>query len=112
MANTAIDWALQQAVNATMKIVLFVLANRADAEEWKCFPSLTTICRETSLGRSSVARSLTALERLGLVRRIQRAYQSTIYVLTGNQAHTGTGPTLALVPQIDQSHCGTRVVPQ
>src|SRR5262245_13821614 len=104
MANDAIDWALRQAVNATLKLVLFVLANRADSEG-TCFPSLSTISRETSLARSTVVTSLKRLESLGLLRRRKRPYQSTIYTLL-------TSPPAGLVREPDQSAIKTRVVRQ
>src|SRR5437870_2067501 len=82
MAYEAIGWALQQAINATLKIVLFVLANRASKDRLECWPSLETIAAEASLGKSTVARALSDLERRGLIHRQKGGgVQTTTYTL-------------------------------
>jgi hypothetical protein len=106
MAYTCINWAIQQTITATMKFVLVVLANRADEKTFQCFPSLSSICRDTSLGRSTVIRALNELEKQNLIQRVRRGYQSTTYVLL-----TG-GLTVNLVPERDQSQSETGVVPE
>src|SRR5262245_7498012 len=98
MSNQAINWALQLAVNATLKLVLFVLANRAN-DQGECFPSLSRISKDSSLSRASVARALKQLEFLGVIRRTKRPYQATLYTLLidTNQSHSETSLTQTLV---------------
>src|SRR6185295_12173612 len=104
MANNLIDWALKQALAAVQKLVLLVLANRADGKTHECFPSLTTIARETGLARSTVTQALGRLESLGLIRRQRKPYQSTLYVLL-MEGRSGDG----LVLNTDQTATRHRV---
>src|SRR5262249_55558169 len=67
-----------------------------------CFPSLSRICRDTSLSKSTVADALNKLEYEGLIHRERQAYQSTLYTLNSSSA--------GLVRDLDQSATRTTVV--
>ena len=74
----ALDWAWKQQLPPTAKLVLINLAGRID-QAYSCYPSLTTICEDTGLSRSSVTRTLNLLEDNDLLMRAsrQRANGST-----------------------------------
>ena len=73
--------------DALAKLVLLHLANRAD-NNGECFPSLARIARDCETSESSVKRKLLLLEKLGLVKRINRAVEgmktSNLYQLPHN----------------------------
>ena len=86
MANRAIDWAIELKLDSTSKLVLFVLANRADSKNFGCYPSLARIARDTGLNKSTVARTLIRLEARGCLSRRRRRVSaktnlSTLYTL-------------------------------
>lgn len=53
------------------KFVLIMLANYAD-ENGKCWPSIETLCKDTSLSRSAVHKALSKLIKRGIVQRTKR----------------------------------------
>ncbi|MFV8297953.1 helix-turn-helix domain-containing protein [Mycolicibacterium fortuitum] len=74
----------------TTKLILFLLANKAD-EEFSCYPSISTLMAESGAGRSTVMRALKTLETNGFITRRQRfhdsgAQRSTRYYLSHPQA--------------------------
>ena len=72
LSNEVINWALKYEIigNAPRKLILFLLANRAD-EAWECWPSVGLLAEESGLSVSQVRRHLQALEsEQGVIRRI------------------------------------------
>jgi len=76
MSFTALSWSRKQTVRGSAKAVLLVLADHADNERQECWPSYTTLVRESGLARSTVQRGLDELEALGLVTRTARFHES------------------------------------
>lgn len=84
------------------KLLLLALADHANDETFDCWPSLTHLCKKTGMGRSTVARTLLAMESAQLIGREQRENQSTRYVLNVSRwSQSGTSATAGLVPQRD-----------
>lgn len=87
MAIAAINWAFQQkGLKPTVKFVLVTLADRANASEWSCYPSLRDISERTGLHMTTVQRALDVLMALKLVIKENRmreggGYTSSIYKL-------------------------------
>lgn len=72
MSVKYLAWALDlEQVDATHKMVLVVLANRAN-DDGECWPGQASIARQASMSESSVRRKLSALERAGYIRRDHR----------------------------------------
>jgi DNA-binding transcriptional ArsR family regulator len=71
VSNEAIDWAIKQdaAGNAPRKLILILLANRAD-DAWVCWPSRRLLAEESGLSPRQVVRHLASLEEDGLIRRV------------------------------------------
>lgn len=90
MSLTAIRWAWDQDIAASVKYVLLALADYAD-EEGVCFPSQKTLARKCGLSRSTVNSHLQNLMRLGLItiqhRSSQRGYRcASLYRLLLTQS--------------------------
>jgi hypothetical protein len=67
VSNEAINWALaQQDLRSSEKLVLLVLANRANAE-WLCWPSLAALQSDTCLNRKTIISALERLSDHGLI---------------------------------------------
>ena len=80
------------------RFVALVLSTHMDRNGGSCFPSITTIQRESGLGRSTVCRALDELERTGFVKRLRGGRgRPTHYIATSATAG------LALVPQRDST---------
>jgi len=63
----AIRWALKQDIRpSSCKFVLVAMADRAD-ERHCCFPSTMRLCKDTSLDRKTVLKSLRALVDAGII---------------------------------------------
>jgi DNA-binding transcriptional MocR family regulator len=58
-------------VGKNAKFVALVLSTHMDSDGGSCFPSLSTLSRETGLARSTVCAALDELERTRLVRRVR-----------------------------------------
>ncbi len=90
--------------DAATKLVLLKLADNAN-DDGECWPSLTTIARETGLGRSTVCRKLLYLGAVGALSKVPgHTGVSTRYKLEikpGNPSLRGS-PTVRLVPPRDQ----------
>lgn len=91
MATAAINWAFRQhGLSPAEKFVLVTLADRANASEWSCFPSVRDLTERTGLHRTSVQRCLRKLEQLGHIStdsemRGEGGYSSSTYKL--NRPH-------------------------
>jgi SOS-response transcriptional repressor LexA len=117
MSVRAIDWALRVNAGRTgPKCVLLTLASYAD-EKGICWPSQSTIARQTEQSVDSVQRHLKTLEERGLLVRRRRqngpgsrgGRQSDVFVLAMKDE-----PQSAVLPQaVDRSvslHCKRTVV--
>lgn len=72
----ALAWAKnQQAGSALAKVVLLLLAERAD-ERFSCYPSLATLAEEADSNPRSVRRVLRTLEERGLITTVARTRES------------------------------------
>ena len=60
--------------------VLSCLAWHANTAE-RCFPSIATIAKETSLSQRTVRRAIDRLRRFGLIGILPRDHRSNLYVL-------------------------------
>lgn len=83
----------------TSKLVAFALSLHMNERGESCFPSQTTLAKETSLGERTVRYHLLFLERLGWIVREKRRGRSDLYSTTTPAAAAG-------VPQIHPG--GTR----
>lgn len=70
-------------VNA--KCVALVLSTHMDVNGGSCFPSLTTLQGETSLGRTAVCAALDQLEQEGLIERVRSRPKPTRYRATSSR---------------------------
>jgi DNA-binding transcriptional regulator YhcF (GntR family) len=85
-------------VSANARLVALVLSTHMDSNGGSCFPSITRMQRESDLGRSTVCRALTELERSGLIERARGGRgRPTRYRATSATAG------LAVVPQRDST---------
>ena len=87
MSIDATRWAWQQPVKANQKIVLLSLADRA-GENHDCYPSIKRLAQDCGMSRSALFANLEELEKLGLIKRINRSSEksgtiSNIYQLIG-----------------------------
>jgi DNA-binding transcriptional MocR family regulator len=57
-------------LRSSARLVALVLSTHMDRNGGSCFPSLSTIARETALGRSTVKRALDALQEAGFIERV------------------------------------------
>ncbi|MCE2563361.1 helix-turn-helix domain-containing protein [Komagataeibacter sp. FNDCF1] len=81
MSIKAINWALMQAALApSPKLVLIVLANRANAQ-FKAWPSIETICRESGLSDRTARRALSELEKASLIEHVGFSFRAKCYLL-------------------------------
>ena len=87
MSFKALSWAATQRLKCHEKLVLMMLANRADPESNSCFPTMSTLAQDCGLSVSQVRKTVANLEKLGLVSRTGqiRTYgqSSNIFTLTG-----------------------------
>lgn len=69
MSFKALRWAFAQNTPGPLqRLVLIALAHHADTDS-SCWPSMQTVERETRLSRSSIIRSMAALQEAGLIVR-------------------------------------------
>ena len=85
MSLEAITWAWTAKVTPTQKLVLLALANHANPQ-WLCWPSLSYIEERTGLNRTTIWRTVDALQKAGFVQRVQADRPSTTYRLMQVQA--------------------------
>lgn len=72
MSVAAVDWALRRAPvgsDASARLVLVYLADRADDEGRDAYPSIATLVEQSHLSRSTIKRILKRLEDHGLISR-------------------------------------------
>lgn len=81
MSNDALNWAVSQRVTPSQKLVLLVLANRADGD-WRCWPSAKKLAEESSLSDSSVLRAVKELIKAGLINVSYDSGKRNVYTLT------------------------------
>jgi len=81
MSISAFQWAKAQHLSPTCKLVLVMLADRANADG-ECWPSVATLMVETGLSDRSVQRSIADLEACGAIERRDRRGTSTVYRCT------------------------------
>lgn len=72
MSFQAMAWATKIKLPANEKFVLIMLSNYAD-EDGKCWPSIETLCLETSLSRPTVKRVLRRLSDRGIITKVKRS---------------------------------------
>jgi DNA-binding transcriptional regulator YhcF (GntR family) len=83
MSIDHIKWAIAQSIHpAAHKLILIVLANRANDED-QCWPSLASIVEDSNCNRATILRALSNLEQHGYIQRQKRNWKSTIYTLIG-----------------------------
>jgi hypothetical protein len=85
-----IQWAFQQKTeNSGMKVLLLALANHADDQGGNCWPSQSTLARETDMTPRAVRLNLNKLESAGLIKHEQRIqhnrFISNTYVIAVRQ---------------------------
>jgi len=102
-----------EGMTASHRLVMYALADAADQDTLRCFPSLATLVKWTWLGKSTLARALLDLEAAGLVTREQRTtgrgHESTVYRMNRDVSWRDK-----VVPERDKglSQSETRVVPE
>jgi hypothetical protein len=91
----AVAWAMSQKVGSpTGKILLLCLANYAD-DEWKCWPSQSTISEETEVSERATRDWLEKLEAAGFISRSRRTRKDgsrtsdMIHLNVGNRPEPG-----------------------
>ncbi len=67
MSFQAMTWAVKQELPAMQKIVLLMMANRANPETGACFPSLQTLAKECGMSIRSVVNQIALLKAANLV---------------------------------------------
>lgn len=72
MSVQAISWAYdQQNISTTAKFILVTLANYAD-QDWKCWPSIERLMRDTGLGKTSLISNVRKLKEEGYIKKRAR----------------------------------------
>jgi Helix-turn-helix domain len=67
--------------SSTDKLVLFVLANFADEDTARCWPSIATLCEKTELSARAINKSIARLKAAGHIGVIHRHRHSNIFTL-------------------------------
>ncbi len=78
----ALCWPLQ--MQPTQKAVLVSLADNAN-DQGECWPSITTICERTCLGKTAVISAIKALEQSGLLEADRSNGRHTRYLINVSQ---------------------------
>lgn len=111
MSNAAIDWAIDQRLPSSQKLVLIILANRANPAN-ECFPSVASLSHDTGLDRKIVIKSLDHLLERGLIEdsgvRRGTTKQIKVYRLKRPLRNSSTSGT---VPNPEQFHISLETVP-
>lgn len=90
-------WAVKQQLPALQKLVLLMLANRTNADNGRCDPSISRVAEDCGMSKDSVRRAITALADAGFLTVLQRqdgtANLSNHYLLNlqGVVAHSDQG---------------------
>lgn len=78
MSHIATTWAVSvRGIPATAKVVLWHLADRHNKDSGRCDPSQDLLASDCEISRSSLNNQLNALEKAGLIKRIQRSNGKT-----------------------------------
>jgi hypothetical protein len=67
MSFQAMTWAVKQELPAMQKIVLLMMANRANPETGACFPSVKTLSKECGMAIRSITNQIMILKDTGLI---------------------------------------------
>lgn len=81
MSIAAFQWAKAQPLSPTCKLVLVMLADRANADG-ECWPSVATLMVETGVSERTVQEALRFLEQHGAIERRDRPGTSRVYKMT------------------------------
>ena len=97
MSYKALSWAASQNLKCHEKLVLMMLANRANPDSHSCFPSMATLSHDCGMSLSQTRKAVVNLEALGLVQRTAqiRSYGQTANIFT---LTVGGTPTLLECP--------------
>lgn len=90
MSYRALSWAAKQHLPAYEKLVLLMLANRADDHD-KCWPSVAKIMDDCGVSRAQAQKCRKKLEERGLVRRDA---QTRTYGQTSNMYYLNLSMTI------------------
>jgi DNA-binding transcriptional MocR family regulator len=90
MSFKALSWAAKQHLTAHEKLVLFMLADRADDHD-KCWPSVRKLMEDCSISRRQVQRCMISLEEHKLLRRDA---QTRSYGQTSNMYYLNLSRTI------------------
>ena len=71
MSFQAMTWAVEQKLPAMQKIVLLMMANRANHETGQCYPSHELLATECGMSKRAVIDQISQLEKLGLIEVIR-----------------------------------------
>ena len=69
MSYKALSWAADLKLRWSEKIVLMMLANRADPKTNCCFPSIPKLADDCGMSQAQARKAVVNLEKMGLVRR-------------------------------------------
>lgn len=87
MSVRCMSWAWTvQGIDSTSAFVLLALADHANDEDFKCWPSLKHLAKKCRINKVTVERALKRLEKAGLIARQRRnsdkrSHLSTVYKL-------------------------------
>lgn len=102
MSFVAFRWAAKQQLPAHAKLVLLMLADRAD-ENGKSFPSVSKLAKDCGIVRSQVQKCMSLLEQHKLVRR---EAQTRTYGQTSNMYYLNFDITITERPAYPARNTG------
>ena len=102
MSFVAFRWAAKQQLPSHAKLVLLMLADRAD-EHGKSFPSVARLVRDCGISRSQIQKCMSLLEEHNLVRR---EAQTRSYGQTSNMYYLNLNLTITERPQYPARNAG------
>lgn len=84
MSYKALSWAAAQNLKCHEKLVLMMLANRANPDSHSCFPSMATLSHDCGMSMVQARRAVAGLEKAGLVTRTAqvKSYGQTANLFT------------------------------
>lgn len=94
MSRTCTEWAWRLEIKpATLKLVLLNLADRADNDGFRCYPSIDRIAKDTGLNKKTVQQNIKILIERGLIRdtgnRVGKLQRIRILQITPNDPNFG-----------------------
>jgi hypothetical protein len=102
MSFKALSWAAKQQLPAHAKLVLLMLADRAD-EYGRSFPSVARLVRDCGIVRSQVQKCMSFLEQHELIRREARTRS---YGQTSNMYYLNLDMTITERPKYPARNAG------